>query len=94
MRAVPPSAELAAGGLGWAVAAYFSEPGFAGMECWFPSAQVLECRASLETYHDLRREHTTQTRSKEAICAVCAAALWRSRQHGRQVREECPEIRE
>ena len=27
-------------------------------ECWIPPAQVLECRALLETYHDLRREHT------------------------------------
>ena len=27
-------------------------------ECWIPPAQVLECRALLEAYHDLRREHT------------------------------------
>jgi hypothetical protein len=27
-------------------------------ECWIPPAQILECRALLETYHDLRREHT------------------------------------
>src|SRR5713101_59210 len=29
-------------------------------ECWIPPAQVLECRALLETYHDLRREHTAR----------------------------------
>ena len=27
-------------------------------ECWIPPAQILECRALLETYHDLRAEHT------------------------------------
>jgi transposase len=27
-------------------------------ECWVPPAQVLECRALLETHNDLRREHT------------------------------------
>jgi transposase len=27
-------------------------------ECWIPPGNVLECRAMLETYHDLRREHT------------------------------------
>jgi len=27
-------------------------------ECWIPPAQVLECRALLEFYHDLRRDHT------------------------------------
>src|SRR6266700_1765186 len=27
-------------------------------ECWIPPSHVLECRALLETYHDLRREHT------------------------------------
>jgi transposase len=29
-------------------------------ECWIPPAQILEYRALLETYHDLRREHTAQ----------------------------------
>src|SRR6266487_3145477 len=29
-------------------------------ECWIPPSQILECRALLETYHDLRREHTAQ----------------------------------
>ena len=27
-------------------------------ECWVPPAHVLECRALLETYHELREEHT------------------------------------
>ncbi len=27
-------------------------------ECWVPPAEILEYRALLETYHDLRREHT------------------------------------
>jgi transposase len=27
-------------------------------ECWIPPAQILEYRALLETYHDLRRAHT------------------------------------
>ena len=27
-------------------------------EFWIPPSVILECRALLETYHDLRREHT------------------------------------
>jgi transposase len=27
-------------------------------ECWIPPPHVLECRALLEAYHDLRKEHT------------------------------------
>jgi transposase len=27
-------------------------------ECWIPPGHILECRALLECYHDLRREHT------------------------------------
>src|SRR5260221_2384659 len=27
-------------------------------ECWIPPARILECRALLETYHDLRAERT------------------------------------
>jgi len=30
-------------------------------ECWVPPSHVLECRALLETYHDLRAEHTAWT---------------------------------
>ena len=28
-------------------------------ECWIPPGRILECRALLETYHDLRAEQTT-----------------------------------
>ncbi|MGH8300500.1 MAG: IS110 family transposase [Steroidobacteraceae bacterium] len=27
-------------------------------ECWIPPSRILECRALLETYHDLRTQHT------------------------------------
>jgi hypothetical protein len=27
-------------------------------ECWIPPAHILECRALLETYHELREQHT------------------------------------
>ena len=27
-------------------------------ECWIPPGRILECRALLELYHDLRAEHT------------------------------------
>jgi len=30
-------------------------------ECWIPPSHILECRALLETYHDLRVEHTAWT---------------------------------
>jgi transposase len=36
-------------------------------ECWFPPARVLECRALLETYHDLRREHTAWVQRVHAV---------------------------
>ena len=36
-------------------------------ECWIPSAQVLECRALLETYHDLRRQHTAWVQRIHAV---------------------------
>jgi transposase len=36
-------------------------------ECWIPPAQVLECRALLETYHDLRREHTAWAQRIHAV---------------------------
>src|ERR1022692_442383 len=35
-------------------------------ECWVPPAQILECRALLEAYHDLRREHTARAQ----LCGV------------------------
>ena len=36
-------------------------------ECWIPPGHVLECRALLETYHDLRREHTAWVRRVHAV---------------------------
>ncbi len=36
-------------------------------ECWIPPGQVLECRALLETYHDLRREHTAWVQRIHAV---------------------------
>ena len=36
-------------------------------ECWIPPAQVLEYRALLEAYHDLRREHTAWVQRVHAV---------------------------
>ena len=36
-------------------------------ECWIPPGHVLECRALLETYHDLRREHTAWVQRVHAV---------------------------
>jgi len=36
-------------------------------ECWIPPAQILECRALLETYHDLRRERTAWAQRIHAV---------------------------
>jgi transposase len=36
-------------------------------ECWIPPAQILEYRALLETYHDLRREHTAWVQRIHAV---------------------------
>jgi transposase len=36
-------------------------------ECWVPPPRVLECRALLETYHDLRREHTAWIQRIHAV---------------------------
>ncbi len=35
--------------------------------CWVPPAQILEYRALLETYHDLRREHTAWVQRIHAV---------------------------
>jgi transposase len=35
-------------------------------ECWIPPSYVLECRALLETYHDLRAEHTAWVQRSHA----------------------------
>src|SRR5499427_9278938 len=36
-------------------------------ECWVPPGQILEFRALLETYHDLRREHTAWVQRIHAV---------------------------
>ncbi len=36
-------------------------------ECWVPPAQILEYRALLETYHDVRREHTAWVQRIHAV---------------------------
>jgi hypothetical protein len=36
-------------------------------ECWIPPAQILEHRALLETYHDLRREHNAWVQRIHAV---------------------------
>jgi len=36
-------------------------------ECWIPPSHVLECRALLELYHDLRREHTAWVQRIHAV---------------------------
>src|SRR5258708_3546144 len=35
--------------------------------CWVPPAQILEYRALLETYHDLRAEHTAQAQLRGVL---------------------------
>ena len=36
-------------------------------ECWIPPSVILECRALLETYHDLRAEHTGQAQLRGVL---------------------------
>ena len=36
-------------------------------ECWIPPGHILECRALLETYHDLRAEHTAQAQLRGLV---------------------------
>jgi transposase len=36
-------------------------------ECWIPPWHILECRALLETYHDLRAEHTAWVQRIHAV---------------------------
>jgi transposase len=36
-------------------------------ECWIPPSHILECRALLETYHDLRAEHTGQAQLRGVL---------------------------
>ena len=36
-------------------------------ECWIPPSRILECRALLELYHDLRTEHTAWVQRIHAV---------------------------
>ncbi len=36
-------------------------------ECWIPPSHILECRALLELYHDLRAEHTAWLQRAHAV---------------------------
>ena len=36
-------------------------------ECWIPPSHILECRALLELYHDLRAEHTAWVQRAHAV---------------------------
>src|ERR1700750_612032 len=36
-------------------------------ECWIPPGHILECRALLELYHDLRGEHTAWVQRSHAV---------------------------
>ena len=36
-------------------------------ECWIPPSVILECRALLETYHDVRAEHTGQAQLRSVL---------------------------
>jgi transposase len=39
-------------------------------ECWIPPARILECRTLLETYHDLRAEHTAWVQRIHAVLPI------------------------
>src|SRR5262249_36774227 len=43
-------------------------------ECWIPPGHILEYRALLETYHDLRAEHTAWVQPIHAVFFCHAAA--------------------
>jgi transposase len=52
-------------------------------ECWIPPGRILECRALLETYHDLRAGHTAWVQRIHAALfrhgARPCARVWSSR---------------
>ena len=45
-------------------------------ECWIPPSHILECRALLETYHDLRAEHTARGSASARCCSTRAPRRW------------------
>ena len=48
-------------------------------ECWIPPSHILECRALLELYHDLRTEHTAWVQRITRCCSTRAPASSASR---------------
>jgi transposase len=46
-------------------------------ECWIPPGRVLECRALLELYHDLRAEHTAWVQRVHAVLFHQGAPVFR-----------------
>ena len=45
-------------------------------ECWIPPGHILECRALLETYHDLRAERTAWVQRIHAVLFHQGAPAW------------------
>src|SRR5215472_7631363 len=45
-------------------------------ECWIPPGRILEARALLETYHDLRAEHTAWRSAFTRCCSTTAPQRW------------------
>ena len=45
-------------------------------ECYIPPTQVLEYRALLELYQDLRREHTAWVQRIHAVLFIRAPSIW------------------
>ena len=45
-------------------------------ECWIPPSHILECRALLETYHDLRAEHTAWVQRSTRCSSTRARPRW------------------
>jgi hypothetical protein len=48
-------------------------------ECWIPPSRILKCRALLETYHDLRAEHTAWVQRIHAVSISAEPAARRAR---------------
>jgi hypothetical protein len=69
-------------------------------ECWIPPSRILDCRALLETCHDLRAEHTAWVQRVHAVffrqgarpwpMARCAVAVVISGHCARPPRAACP----
>ena len=45
-------------------------------ECWIPPGHILECRALLELYNDLRRERTAWRSGSTRCCSIRAPRCW------------------